>query len=60
MPNSQLALHGLAPHKFQRAPNPPEFAQPHLSVGSKRGRPQRGGTNLGVFVPIWPVMRMPG
>ena len=23
-------------------------------------RPQRGGTNLGVFVPIWPVMRMPG
>ena len=29
-------------------------------VGSKRSRPQRGGTNLGVFVPIWPVMRLPG
>ena len=26
---------------YQRAPNPPEFAQ------------LRGGTNLGVFVPIW-------
>ena len=36
------------PNHFQRAPNPPEFAQP-----------KRGGTNLGVFVPIWPVMRMP-
>ena len=29
-------------------------------VGSNRGRPQRGGTNLGVFVPMWLVMRMPG
>ena len=37
-----------------------EFAQPRFFVGSTRGRPQRGGTNLGVFVPIWPVMRMPG
>ena len=25
-------------------------------VGSNCGRPQRGGTNLGVFVPIWPVI----
>ena len=43
----------------QRAPDPPEVAQPRLGR-VKRGRPQRGGTNLGVFVPIWPIMRMPG
>ena len=28
--------------RVQRAPNPPEFAQPRLSRGSKGGRPQRG------------------
>ena len=39
----------------QRAPNPPEFAQPHLSR-SNGGHPQREGTNLGVFVPIWLVL----
>ena len=38
--------------KHQRAPNPPEFAQPRLSR-SNGGHPQREGTNLGVFVPIW-------
>ena len=42
----------------QRAPNP-KFAQPRLSRVNG-SRPQRGGTNLGVFVPVWPVMRMPG
>ena len=40
---------------FQRAPNPPEFAQPRLSR-SNGGHPQREGTNLGVFVPIWLVL----
>ena len=39
----------------QRAPNPPEFAQPCLSR-SNGGHPQREGTNLGVFVPIWSVL----
>ena len=34
----------------QRAPNPPESAQPRLSR-SNGGHPQREGTNLGVFVP---------
>ena len=39
----------------QRAPNPPEFAQPRLSR-SNGGHPQREGANLGVFVPIWLVL----
>ena len=39
----------------QRAPNPPELAQPPLSR-SNSGHPQREGTNLGVFVPIWLVL----
>ena len=39
----------------QRAPNPPEFAQPRLSRSSG-GRPQRDGTILGVFVPLWLVL----
>ena len=39
----------------QRAPNPPEFAQSRLSR-SIGGHPQRGGANLGVFVPIWLVL----
>ena len=39
----------------QRAPNPPEFAQPGLSR-SNGGDPQREGTNLGVFVPNWLVL----
>ena len=39
----------------QRSPNPPEFAQPHLSR-SNGGRPLREGANLGVFVPIWLVL----
>ena len=39
----------------QRAPNPPEFAQPCLSR-SNGGHPQREGTDLGVFVPIWLVL----
>ena len=34
---------------------PPEFVQPRLSR-SNSGRPQREGTNLGVFVPIWVVL----
>ena len=41
--------------KYQRAPNPPEFAQPRLSR-SNGGHRQREGTNLGVFVPIWLVL----
>ena len=41
---------------MQRAPNPPEFAQPRLSR-SNGVHPQREGTNLGVFVPIWLVLR---
>ena len=48
----------LRPVKHQRAPNPPEFAQPGLS-GSNGSHPQQEGTNLGVFVPtigpIWLV-----
>ena len=42
------------------------FKETHLNlhspvrVGPEGGRPWRGGTNLVVFVPIWPVMRMPG
>ena len=39
---------------LQRAPNPPEFAQPGLSR-SNGSHPQQEGTNLGVFVPIWLV-----
>ena len=39
----------------QRTPNPPEFAQPCLSM-SNGGHPQREGTNLGVFVPVWLVL----
>ena len=35
----------------ERAPNPPEYAQPSLSK-SKGGHPQRKGANLGVFVPV--------
>ena len=45
----------LFPPTSQRAPNPPEFAQPRLSR-SNGGHPQREGTNLGVFVPIWLVL----
>ena len=47
----------LAHSDIQRAPNPPEFAQPRLSR-AKGGHPQRDGTNLGVFVPIWPVITL--
>ena len=36
-------------------PNPPEFAQPRLSRLND-GRPQRQGTNLCVFVPVWLVL----
>ena len=42
----------------QRAPNPPEFAQPRLSRVKGWSSPARGyqfGPVLGVFVPIWPV-----
>ena len=39
----------------QRAPSPPEFAQPGLSR-SNGGHPQREGTNLGVFVSILLVL----
>ena len=39
----------------QRAPNPPEFAQPLLSR-SNGGHPQRDGANLGVLVPVWLVL----
>ena len=41
--------------EMQRAPSPPEFAQPRLSR-SNSGHPHRGGTNLGVFLPIWLVV----
>ena len=41
--------------KHQRAPNPPEFAQPGLSR-SNDSHHQREGTILGVFVPIWLVL----
>ena len=44
------------PGKIQRAPNPPPNLHSPVWVGSKGGRPQRGGTNSGVFVPIWPVI----
>ena len=37
--------------RVQRAPNPPQFAQPHLST-SNGSHPQREGTNLGMFVPV--------
>ena len=39
----------------QQARNPPEFAEPRLSR-SNGSHPQREGTNLGVFVPIWLVL----
>ena len=42
---------------WTRAPNPPKFAQP-LSSRSNGGHPQREGTSLGVFVPIWLVLPM--
>ena len=38
------------------APNPPEFAQPRLSRIKRRSSPARG-TNLGVVVPFWLVLR---
>ena len=41
---------------FQRAPHPPEFAQLGLSRPNS-SHPQREGTNLGVFVPVWLVLR---
>ena len=40
---------------FQRAPNPRPNLHSPVGVGSRRGCPQRGGTRLGDFVPIWPV-----
>ena len=40
----------------QRAPNPQPNLHSSVWVGSNGGRPQRGGTHLGVFVPIWPVI----
>ena len=54
-----LMMHNIRQHltfaRVQRAPNPPEFAQPRLSR-SNGGHPQPEGTNLGVFVPIWLVL----
>ena len=44
--------------KLQTHPNL-AIAQPRLSRVKKRSCPARG-TNSGVFVPIWPVMRMLG
>ena len=41
--------------KCQRAPNPPEFAQPGLSR-TNGGHPQREGTNFGAFVLIWLIL----
>ena len=38
----------------QQATNPPEFARPGLSR-STGNLPQREGTNLGVFIPVWLV-----
>ena len=40
---------------YQRAPNPPEFAQPRLSR-SNDSHPQREGINLGVFISVWLVL----
>ena len=40
---------------FQRATKSPEFAQPRLSRVKRRSFPATG-YNLGVFVPIWPVI----
>ena len=42
-------------HGGQRAPNPPELAQPRLGRSNGR-RPQWEGTSLGVFVPVWQVL----
>ena len=39
----------------QRAPNPPEFAQPGLSRPNA-SHPQQEGTNLDVFVLVWLVL----
>ena len=39
------------PHNVQRAPNPQPKLHSPVWVGLMGGRPQRGGTNLGVFVP---------
>ena len=52
---------GLLQKKHIRNFRQPMMCQPNFRGGeSKRGRPQRRGTNLGVFVPFWPVMRMLG
>ena len=39
-------------HIVQRAPNPQPNLHSPFWAGSNGGRPQRGGTNLGVFVPV--------
>ena len=52
LPFPGLSLKGYV---NQGAPNPPEFAQPGSSR-SNGSHPQREGTNLGVFVPIWLVL----
>ena len=51
-----MVQHGLVKNELLSASSKPttEFAQPPLR--SKGGRPQREGTSLGVFVPIWPVI----
>ena len=58
----QLALKVKLGEKSASSKPTTEFAQPRLSMSrvNDGGRPQRGGANLGVFVLIRPVMRMPG
>ena len=50
----QSVPHNGRDHLHLIDPNPPEFAQPRLSTVKGRSSPARG-TNLGVFVPTWPV-----
>ena len=42
-------------HNFSALQTHPNLHSP-VWVGVKGGRPRRGSTNLGVFVPIWPVI----
>ena len=49
------ARHKFLQHRSASSKTTTEFAQPGLSR-SNGGHPQREGTNLGVFVPIWLVL----
>ena len=55
-PSVKILAYSSASSKVQRDPNPQPNLHSPVQAGSNGGRPQRGGTNLGVFVPVWPVI----